>query len=70
MIVSVFASASMVGTRRMRVRVRTSIPRPAATLGPFVGLRGYHGVDEADDGVPVGEDPHGIGAAADRRSVT
>lgn len=35
----------------------------AAALGPFVGLLGQDGADEADDRVAVGEDPDGIGAA-------
>lgn len=30
----------------------------AAVLGPFVGLLGQDGADQADDGVPVGEDAH------------
>ena len=30
----------------------------AAALSPFVGLLGQDGVDQADDGVPVGEDAH------------
>src|SRR5690606_39731168 len=37
----------------------------AAAFGPFVGLLGQDGPDEADDGAPVGEDPDGVGAAAD-----
>ena len=30
----------------------------AAVLSPFVGLLGQDGADQADDGVPVGEDAH------------
>lgn len=30
----------------------------AAVLGPFVGLLGQDGADQAGDGVPVGEDAH------------
>lgn len=30
----------------------------AAALGPFVGLRCQDGADQADDGVPVGEDAY------------
>ena len=30
----------------------------AAALSPFVGLLGQDGADQADDGVPVGEDAH------------
>src|SRR6266542_1520593 len=37
----------------------------AALFGPFVGLFGWQGADEADDGGPVGEDPDHVGAAAD-----
>ena len=37
----------------------------AAAFGPFVGLFGQDGADEADDGIPVGEDPDDVGAAAD-----
>ena len=37
----------------------------AAAFGPFVGLLGQDGADEANDGVPVGEDPDDVGAAAD-----
>ena len=37
----------------------------AAAFGPFVGLLGQDGADEADDGIPVGEDPDDVGAAAD-----
>src|SRR5262245_61664416 len=37
----------------------------AALFGPFVGLLGQYGADEADDGVAVGEDAHDVGAAAD-----
>ena len=37
----------------------------ASAFGPFVGLFGQDGSDEADDGLAVGEDAHGIGAAPD-----
>jgi len=37
----------------------------SALFGPFVGLLGQHGADEADDGGPVGEDADHVGAAAD-----
>mgnify|MGYP001170125175 CR=1 FL=1 len=37
----------------------------AAAFGPFVGLLGQDGADEADDRVAVGEDADGVGAAAD-----
>ena len=37
----------------------------AASFGPFVGLLGQDGADEADDGVAVGEDADAVGAAAD-----
>ena len=37
----------------------------AAAFGPFVGLFGQDGADEADDRVAVGEDPHDVGAPAD-----
>ena len=37
----------------------------SAAFGPFVGLLGQDGPDEADDRVPVGEDPDGVGAAPD-----
>ena len=37
----------------------------AASFGPFVGLFGEDGADETDDGVAVGEDADGVGAAAD-----
>jgi hypothetical protein len=37
----------------------------AALFGPFVGLLGQHGADEADDRCPVGEDADHVGAAAD-----
>jgi len=37
----------------------------AAAFGPFVVLFGQHGADETDDGVAVGEDPDGVGTAAD-----
>lgn len=30
----------------------------AAVLSPLVGLLGQDGADQADDGVPVGEDAH------------
>ena len=30
----------------------------AAALSPFVGLLGQDGADQADDGVPVGEDAY------------
>lgn len=35
----------------------------ASVFGPFVGLFGQDGSDEADDGLAVGEDAHGVGAA-------
>jgi hypothetical protein len=34
-------------------------------FGPFVGLFGKDGTDEADDGRTVGEDANYVGAAAD-----
>lgn len=37
----------------------------SASFGPFVGLLGKDGADEADDGISVGEDAHDVGAAAD-----
>ena len=37
----------------------------AAPFGPFVGLLGEHGADEADDRVAVREDADAVGAAAD-----
>ena len=37
----------------------------AAAFGPFVGLLGQDGADEADDGFPVREDPDRVGAAPD-----
>ena len=37
----------------------------AAAFGPFVVLLGQDGADEADQGVPAGEDPDHVGAAAD-----
>ena len=30
----------------------------AAAFGPLVGLLGQDGADQADNGVPVGEDPY------------
>ncbi len=40
-------------------------PKVAAAFGPFVGLLGEHGADEADDRVTIGENAEGVGAAAD-----
>ena len=37
----------------------------AALLGPLVVLLGEDRADEADDRLPVGEDAHDVGAAAD-----
>ncbi len=37
----------------------------AAAFGPFVVLLGQDGADEADQGVSVGEDADGVGAASD-----
>ena len=37
----------------------------AAAFGPFVGLLGQDGADEANDGIPVREDPDHVGAASD-----
>ena len=37
----------------------------AASFGPLVGLFGEDCADEADERVAVGEDPDGVGAAAD-----
>jgi hypothetical protein len=37
----------------------------AAAFSPFVVLFGEDGADEADQGVPAGEDPDDVGAAAD-----
>ena len=45
--------------------MRISSAHVAALLGPFVGLLGEDGADEADDRGPVGEDPDDVGAAAD-----
>src|SRR5579872_6860066 len=36
-----------------------------AGLGPFVVLLSQHRADQADDGVPAGEDADHVGAAAD-----
>lgn len=38
--------------------------RVEAAFGPFVGLLGEDGADEADDRCSVGEDPDDVGAAA------
>ena len=40
-------------------------PHIAARLGPFIVLLGQHRADQADDGIPAGEDPDHVGAPAD-----
>ena len=62
-------SVSVVSSwRGVGVRVGIWRGRPgevASAFGPFVGLFGQDGSHQADDGLAVGEDVHGVGAPPD-----
>ena len=61
------ASSGLVAVRTARGAGQDVEAEVAALLGPLVVLLGQDGADQADDGVPVGEDADDVGAAADLR---
>jgi hypothetical protein len=68
--VLVTALPSMVGRARMRDRPQDVEAQVSASFGPFVGLLGQDGAHEADDALPVGEDPDGVGAAGQAEALS